>query len=154
VQLSELFQEDVIKVGLEARDKWEAIEELVDVLVSAHELRLNDRSAVIDAVNVRERSFSTGLKYGLAIPHGTVECVSELVAAMGTSEAGVPFESADDAPARLVILLLVPKASFQQYVPILAGITGLATAAGLRDALVAARTVSEITKVLQGAPEV
>ncbi|HEY9595356.1 MAG TPA: PTS sugar transporter subunit IIA [Spirochaetia bacterium] len=154
MQLSELFQEDVIKVGLEANDKWEAIEELVDLLVAAHELRLNDRSTVIDAVNVRERSFSTGLKYGLAIPHGTVECVTELVAAMGISEKGVPFESADGAPAHLVILLLVPKASFQQYVPTLAGITGLATAAELREALVAARTVPEVTKILQGAREV
>jgi len=75
VQLSELIQEEVIKVGLTARDKWEAIEELVDVLVAAHEIRLADRPAVIEAVNIRERSFSTGLKYGLAVPHGSVDCV-------------------------------------------------------------------------------
>ncbi len=44
VQLSELIQEEVIKVGLTARDKWEAIDELVDVLVAAHEIRLADRT--------------------------------------------------------------------------------------------------------------
>jgi mannitol/fructose-specific phosphotransferase system IIA component (Ntr-type) len=154
VQLTELFQEDVIRVGLRARDKWEAIEELVDTLVSAHEIRLADRPLVIEAVNVRERSFSTGLKYGLAIPHGTVDCVKDLIAAMGTSRGGIPFESADGAPARLVILLLIPKATFQQYVPTLAGISGIATEAGLRDAILAADTAQEVMTVLQGVPEI
>ncbi len=80
MQLSELIQEDVIKVGLEAHDKWEAIQELVDILVAAHEVRQNDRAAVIEAVNTRERSFSTGLKYGLAVPHGAVDCVKDIIA--------------------------------------------------------------------------
>jgi mannitol/fructose-specific phosphotransferase system IIA component (Ntr-type) len=154
MQLSELIQEDVIKVGLEARDKWEAIEELVDTLVAAHEIRLNDRPAVIEAVNVRERSFSTGLKYGLAIPHGSVDCVKDLIAALGTSEKGIPFESADGAPARLIILLAIPKASFQQYVPTLAGISGLATTPMVREAILAAASASEITAILQGTKEI
>jgi len=59
--LSELIQEDLIKVGLKAKHKWDAIRELVDVLVAAHEIRLNDRATVIDAVETRERSLSTGL---------------------------------------------------------------------------------------------
>jgi mannitol/fructose-specific phosphotransferase system IIA component (Ntr-type) len=154
VLLSELIQEDVIKVGLEARDKWEAIEELVDTLVAAHEIRLNDRPAVIEAVNLRERSFSTGLKYGLAIPHGTVECVKEMIAALGTSETGIPFESADGAPARLLILLVIPKATFQRHVRTLAGISRLATQADLREAILAAATARDIAAILQGAEQI
>ena len=89
--LSELIQEDLIKVGLKARDKWDAIRELVDVLVAAHEIRLNDRTTVIDAVVTRERSLSTGLKYGLAVPHGTVDCVTDIIVALGTSPEGEPL---------------------------------------------------------------
>ena len=84
MQLSELIQEEVIKVGLTARDKWEAIQELVDVLVSAHELRQNDRAAVIEAVCARfgpERIiFGTGLPVregGGAIAQITYAEVSE-----------------------------------------------------------------------------
>lgn len=152
--LSELIQEDVIKVGLGARDKWEAIEELVDVLVAAHEIRLNDRQAVIEAVNARERSFSTGLKYGLAVPHGAVECVKEIIAALGTSREGIPFESADGAPARLVILLVIPKGSFQQHVRTLAGVSRLATRAELRERVLSASSAQEIATVIQGLEEV
>ena len=144
MQLSELIQEDVIKVGLEARDKWEAIQELVDVLVAAHEIRQADRAAVIESVYARERSFSTGLKYGLAVPHGAVDCVKDIIAALGTSAAGIPFESVDDAPARLVILLVIPKGSFQQHVRTLAGVSRLATRPELRERVLAATSPDEV----------
>ncbi len=40
---------------------------------------------IIEAVRIREHSYSTGLKYGLAVPHGSVDCVQDIVAALGTS---------------------------------------------------------------------
>jgi mannitol/fructose-specific phosphotransferase system IIA component (Ntr-type) len=150
MQLSELIQEDAIKVGLGARDKWEAIEELVDVLVAAHEIRMNDRSAVIDAVIGREQSFSTGLKYGLAVPHGAVECVKDIIAALGISREGIPFDSADGEPARLLILLVIPKGSIKQHVRTLAGVSRLATQADLRERLLTADSAREISEILQG----
>jgi len=149
VQLSELIQEEVIKVGLTARDKWEAIEELVDVLAAAHEIRLGDRAEVVEAVLARERSFSTGLKYGLAVPHGAVDCVEEIVAALGTSAEGIPFESADGAPARLVILLVLPKGKFQHHVRTLAAVSRLATRPELRERVLAASTARELADSLQ-----
>jgi mannitol/fructose-specific phosphotransferase system IIA component (Ntr-type) len=149
VLLSELIQEDVIKVGLSARDKWEAIDELVDVLVAAHELRLADRMTVIEAVRIRENSFSTGLKYGLAVPHGSVDCVGEILAALGTSAAGIPFESADGQPARLVVLLVIPKGTFQQHVRTLAGVSRLATRPEMREKVLAAATPAELAHAIR-----
>ncbi len=146
--LSELIQEDVIKVGLDARDKWEAIPELVDLLVAAHEIRREDRETVIEAVLSREKSLSTGLKYGLAVPHGAVDCVQDVVAALGTS-AGIPFETVDDKPARLVVLLVIPRGSFQRHVRTLAGVSRLATIPELRERLVSASSAREIMEVLQ-----
>ncbi len=146
--LSELIQEDVIKVGLEATDKWEAIEELVDILVAANEIRMNDRAAVIEAVFAREKSLSTGLKYGLAVPHGASDCVKETIAAMGTSSGGIPFESVDDHPARLVVLLVIPRGSFQHHVRTLAGVSRLATNPELRERLLTAGSAREIAEIL------
>ena len=142
--LSELLQEDVVKIGLQATTKWEAIEELVDVLIAAHEIRMGDRDEVIAAVVARERSASTGLKYGLAVPHGAASCVREIVGVLGTSVAGVPFESVDDSLARLIVLLVIPKDSYQQHVRTLAGVARLATQADLRERLLAATEPREI----------
>ena len=147
--LSEMIQEDVVRVGLKARDKWEAIEELVDVLIAAHEIRLADRAKVIEAVTTREKSSSTGLSRGLAVPHGVAPCVAEIVAALGTSAEGIPFESMDGAPARLVILLVIPGEKFPQHVRTLAAVSGLGKRDGLRTRIIEASSAREVIEVLR-----
>jgi len=146
--LSELIQPDLIKIGLEATDKWEAIEELVDHLISNHELRINDRSDVIEAVENRERSLSTGLEHGLAVPHGAVEVVSEIIACIGIAKNGIPFESMDGKPAQLVVLLIIPKGAFSRHVRTLAGIARLANNPAFRQRILAAEDPDEVLEVI------
>ena len=148
MHLSELLRRDLVKTSLDAATKWEAIEELVDLLISAHELRMGDRAAVIESVLTREKSMSTGLARGLAVPHGSVDCVREVVASLGVSRNGIPFESADGNPARLVILLVIPSDTFQQHVGTLAGIARLARNQELRDRIYAAQNAAEVMDVI------
>lgn len=144
MRLSELVREDLVKVDLEAVDKWESIEELIDLLISAHELRLTDREAALEAVRNREHSLSTGLEHGLAIPHAAVDCVDDIVAALGISDKGVPFESLDGRPTRLIVLVLVPRGKFQRYVSTLSGIASLGTNRRLRERIMAADTPAQV----------
>jgi len=148
VQLSELIQEDLIKLKLEATTKWEAIVELVDLLISAHELRLGDRAEVLESLMAREKSMSTGLAHGLAVPHGSVNCVRDVVAAMGIAPAGIPFESADGKPAKLVILLVIPRETFQQHVSTLAGIARLSRNEDLREKIFNAASAAGVLETL------
>ena len=104
---------------------------------------------MVARIRIREYSYSTGLKYGLAVPHGSVDCVEDVVAALGTSERGIPFESADGLPARLVILLVIPKGTFQHHVGTLAGVSRLATRAELREGVLAAPTARELAAVIR-----
>jgi mannitol/fructose-specific phosphotransferase system IIA component (Ntr-type) len=144
VLLLEMIQEDLVKVGLEATSKMEAIEELVDVLIAAHEIRLTDRAEVMASLVGREKSISTGLEHGIAVPHGTVECVGDIVAALGTSVKGIPWESQDGKPSHIVVLILIPKSSFQRHVRTLAGIARLGQRQELRQRIVEARTAREV----------
>ena len=145
--LTELIREDLIKIDLQARDKWEAIEELVDVLISVHELSLSDRTEVVKAVTEREKSLSTGLEHGIAVPHAGVDCVDDLVGVLGTSK-GIPFESHDDQDARLIVLLLIPKGAFQHHVRTLAGIAKLGSIK-VREKIFNAKTPSQIMDALR-----
>ncbi len=146
--LSELIQEDLILTGMEAADKWEAIEVLVDLLIAAHEIRLIDRGEVLAAVNARERSISTGLGQGLAVPHGSVECVSDIIACLGVSRAGVSFDTPDGQPANLIVLLVIPKGTFQRHVRTLAAIARLASNPELRRRIIEAGGPREVTAVI------
>jgi mannitol/fructose-specific phosphotransferase system IIA component (Ntr-type) len=146
--LLEMIQEDVVKIGLEARTKWEAIEELVDVLIAAHEIRLTDRVEVVESLFTRERSLSTGLEHGIAVPHGAVDCVGDVVASLGTSPKGIPFESQDGKPAQLVVLLLIPKKTFSRHVRTLAGIASLGQNHDLRQRVINARSPAEVVQAI------
>jgi mannitol/fructose-specific phosphotransferase system IIA component (Ntr-type) len=146
--LTEVLREDLVKVGLEAKDKWEAIEELVDLLISVHELSLMDRNDVVDAVFERERSLSTGLEHGVAIPHAVTGCVDELVGALGTLD-GIEFESVDGQDTKLIILLLIPQGAFQRHVKTLAGIAKLGSAPQLRQQVFDAQTPAQIMEILR-----
>jgi mannitol/fructose-specific phosphotransferase system IIA component (Ntr-type) len=148
VLLSELLQEDLIQIGMQAADKWEAIELLVDRLIAAHEIRLTDRGEVLAAVTARERSLSTGLEQGLAVPHGAVECVQDIIACLGVSPAGVPFASLDGKPAHLIVLLVIPKGSFQRHVRTLAAVARLASNPELRRRIIEAANPREVTAAI------
>lgn len=132
MRISELLHETTIKVGLEAKNKTAAIEELIDILVEEHEISLADRGVVINAVLQREDMMSTGMEHGIAIPHGAVECVKDVVAALGISK-GIEFESMDGEPATIIVLLILPKDKYTAGVKTMAGITKLLTNDTLRD---------------------
>jgi mannitol/fructose-specific phosphotransferase system IIA component (Ntr-type) len=154
MQLNEFLREDLVNVALDAKDKWEAIEQLVDMLIASHEIRLTDRAEVLEAVFARERSLSTGLEYGVAVPHAAVSCVDEIIGAMAISKTGILFDSVDGQPAQLIILLLIPRDSFQRHVRTLAAIARLGSHHRLRDALLDAQSAGDvIALLLQGENE-
>lgn len=133
--LREILRPGLIKKPLEADEKFEAIEELVDVLVESHEIPLSLRDHIVEVVTERERSISTGMEHGVALPHGSTAQIDDIVGVLGLAPNGIPFDSIDGSPARIVILLVVPKEKFQAHVRTLAGIAHLLSNASLREAL-------------------
>jgi len=104
--LTEILQPACIKAPLEGKDKDSVITELVDVL--AENGLLSDRDVVLEAVFTREQTRSTGIGSGVAIPHGKCSGVSELVMAVGIAAEPVDFDSIDQKPVSIIILLASP----------------------------------------------
>ncbi|MFC1490862.1 PTS sugar transporter subunit IIA [Candidatus Latescibacterota bacterium] len=151
MKLSEFLSENVIKIDLEAEDKMEAIEELIDLLISEHEVSLRDRDEVIEVVFQREKSMSTGVGESIAIPHGSMECIEEIVGAIGISKGGIDFESFDGAPVHIVILLLVPKLKFGKHIKTLAQIARTLGQVEIRNSICAAESSEDVLDILEKA---
>jgi mannitol/fructose-specific phosphotransferase system IIA component (Ntr-type) len=147
--LGEILHARVVKTNLEALEKFEAIEELVDLLVDAHDIPMSEREHVIEVVTAREQSMSTGMEHGVALPHGTTDRITDIVAALGISQDGLPFETLDGHPARLIILLLLPKHNYPGHVRTLAGIAHLLINDAFRDALIEAADVDALLALIQ-----
>ncbi|MBL8863003.1 MAG: PTS sugar transporter subunit IIA [Planctomycetes bacterium] len=150
MRLSELFAADDVVVSFAPTDKWAAIRELVAHLVRRGRLGAEQESAVVEAVLAREKSMSTGMEHGIAIPHAAVEGVDGVRAAMGIVPAGATlgFDSIDGRPTRVVVLLVIPRAQKLLHIRTLADIARVLGRDAVREHLVAAKSSAEAWAVL------
>jgi len=121
--LTQILQPTCVKVPLEGRDKNSVITELVDLLDKNN--LIQDRQMVLEAVFTRERTRSTGIGSGIAIPHGKCNAVRELIMALGIAKEPVDFDSVDRKPVSIVILLVSPADQTGPHIQALARISRL-----------------------------
>ena len=115
--ISELFEPEFIKIGLEAEDKDEAFEELAEAFCQAS--HLNIREEVLEAIRERERKMSTGIQKGIAIPHGKTSAVDKVYGVLGISRRGIDYDALDDKPVYLLFMILVPLTETEYHLRIL-----------------------------------
>ncbi len=150
MRLSELFSVDDLLVHFEPTDKWDAIRQLVKHLVGRGRLSAASEAAIVDAVLARERSMSTGMEHGIAIPHAAVDGIETVVACMGvvSNPAGLAFESIDGRPTRVIVLLIIPRAHKLLHIRTLADIARVLGRDTVREHLIAARDGQEAWSAL------
>jgi mannitol/fructose-specific phosphotransferase system IIA component (Ntr-type) len=135
---------------LKARDKQGIIAELAECLVSRVGGGLEQ---VLGAVEERESVLSTGIGFGVAIPHARSPAVRELAIIAGVSAVPVPYESIDGEPVRLFFLIVGPESSAGLHVKILSRLARLVRRDVVRRQLVESRTPDEFYHVLLEAEE-
>jgi fructose-specific phosphotransferase system IIA component len=142
MNLTDILTRECIRVPLRATDKAGAIEELVDLL--AERRAVPDRDAVLKAVLDRERTASTGIGQGLAVPHGKSDGCSELVMALGKPAQPMDFDSRDGKPVEIIALLASPPDKTGPHIQALARISRLMLMESFRDALSRATDATEV----------
>ena len=104
---------------LDSTEKTAALQQLLDVMSSTGAIK--ERVAVAEAVFSREVLMSTGVGYGIAIPHARVPSVEKFAVALGVSETGIPYSSLiDERPVRLICMIVGPSGHDEDYLRILA----------------------------------
>ncbi len=99
----DFFGPDPHIVHLRAEDRWEAIEELVAHFVDRDQIKAEFKEPIIAAVRKRESAMSTGIGFGIGIPHATTEAVEEVIKIIGRSGKGICFDALDGQLVRLVV---------------------------------------------------
>jgi len=148
MKLSEIVPVDHIVPELNATNRWEAIDELVDTLVANGAIDAEARDSIVDLVKKRESSMSTGIGFGIGIPHASTDQIDEVVGAFGRSKEGLSFEALDNQPVTLVVLFLVPKGQFQKHLNTLANIAKQLHKKDFRAALERAPDAAAIREII------
>src|SRR5947208_6943334 len=135
MDLSDILTPEQIKPDLQATNRWEAIDELINRLVETSRMKPENRDAIVNVVKKRESSMSTGIGFGIGIPHASTDLIYEVTGALGRSRKGVNFDALDNQPVNLVVLFLVPQGQFQKHLHTLAKIAKLLHKKEFRQAL-------------------
>jgi mannitol/fructose-specific phosphotransferase system IIA component (Ntr-type) len=135
MDLADILGREQIVPELKATNRWEAIDELIGNLVATGKIQPGDRDAIAAVVKKRESSMSTGIGFGIGIPHASTDLIYEVVGALGRSKKGVNFDALDNQPVNLVMLFLVPQGQFQKHLHTLANIAKFLHKPDFRQAL-------------------
>jgi PTS system fructose-specific IIA component len=97
----------------------------------------------------REKSMSTGIGLGIAIPHCSTEFVTDVVAMLALVKNGVDFQAIDDIPVKIIILLLLPKNKFEKHIKTLASVAKLFNDEKIRESILRAAEPAEIFHIIE-----
>jgi fructose-specific phosphotransferase system IIA component len=146
MQLSQILKPESVIIPLKGSDKDSVIEELVNVLAESGQI--SDREKVLDSVMTREETRSTGIGSGIAIPHGKSGGTNELVMSVGICPAGIDFDSIDNKPVNIVLLLASPVDKTGPHIQALARISRVMLDEDLRNGIIAAKDAKEVYQLI------
>jgi len=146
MRLTDYIKADNVMLDLEARDKEEVIEELVEHMAEVCENC--DADTIFQAVMNRERDGSTGLEKGVAIPHAKCDAVDRMRIVVGVSREGVDFESQDGRPSHLFFLMIAPTTETGPHVQAIAKIVKMIKVEGFRSRLLKAKRPEDVVEAI------
>ena len=147
--LADILSVEQIVPEMRATERWPAIVELIDLLVSQNKIKAADRDSILASLKQREETMSTGIGFGIAIPHCSSDRLEEVVAAFGRSSSGIEFDALDNAPVKFVVLFIVPKNQFQTHLRTLASIAKFLNDRSVRESLANAKSADEILGIFR-----
>jgi len=146
MKIMDIFRKEYIIEELKAKTKRDVLAELSGVIhrengAISHEYMVN---TLLD----REKLGSTGIGDGIAIPHGKLADLDELIVTFGRSKEGVDFDSMDGKPANLFFLLLAPENTTGLHLKALAKISKMLKDNAFRKKLIEAKSKDELYLII------
>jgi len=119
MNISDIISPDRVVCDFDATSKKRALEQLSDMIASDSSPNLLPKD-VVESLIARERLGSTGIGYGVAIPHGRIKNTDHAIAAFAKLHEGIDFDAADNQNVDLLFALLVPEDSTNEHLQLLA----------------------------------
>jgi Kef-type K+ transport system membrane component KefB/mannitol/fructose-specific phosphotransferase system IIA component (Ntr-type) len=125
-----------VSLDLKGETKEEILRELVDILDGQG--KLEDRDLALADVMQREKTMSTGMQHGIALPHAKTDGIKDIAVAVGIKKTGVDFESLDGEKSRLFIMIISPRKTSGPHIRFLAAIGFFLRDERVREEIIAA----------------
>ncbi|MFH0977550.1 MAG: PTS sugar transporter subunit IIA [Spirochaetota bacterium] len=147
--LSTHLKKNNIILKTKSADRWELIDEMLDLAIKNNDVKAEHKESLKKALFDREKSMSTGIGRGVAIPHCTTDIVEDLVIVLAICENGIDFDSIDSIPVQIAIFLLLPRNKLKQHIKTLANIAKLLNSEELRNNILQIKKPEAIIKTIK-----
>ncbi|MEI6646928.1 MAG: PTS sugar transporter subunit IIA [bacterium] len=145
---NEVVRQSVVCLKMTETNGMDVIVHLVQEAVRHGLVSSEHEEDAIRAILNREQSASTAQPEGIAIPHGRVSCVSEVVFMLGVHPQGVDFGAPDGLPTYLFAQMLAPLSSGASYIQFLAQLCQRLLDSSVREQLMLAETKEAVCAAL------
>lgn len=147
MQLTDFLTTDRIACDVNAHSKKRALEELSELI--SHDQSSISATDIFDCLLSRERLGSTGVGFGVAIPHGRLKDSNHTTAALIQLNHGIDFDAVDNQPVDLLFALVVPDKATEEHLKILALLAAMFKEDELRAQLRQAKNPEDIMQLIR-----
>ena len=147
MQLTDFLTTDRIACDVNAHSKKRALEELSELI--SHDQSSISATDIFDCLLSRERLGSTGVGFGVAIPHGRLKDSNHTTAALIQLNHGIDFDAVDNQPVDLLFALVVPDKATEEHLKILALLAAMFKEDELRAQLREAKSPEDIMQLIR-----
>jgi fructose-specific phosphotransferase system IIA component len=146
LKITDILDRNAVVLDLDASDKDEALGRLIDVLASTGKVR--DIAQLRRVIFDREKLMSTGIGHGVALPHGKTNVVDASLAALATLRTPIDFDSLDDKPVTIIIMLVGTEGNVGLHLRLLSRISRMVGNDTFRLSLQAAKSADDVLALL------
>jgi mannitol/fructose-specific phosphotransferase system IIA component (Ntr-type) len=146
MKLSKILSQQSIQIPLQAKTKNEALKEMSHLLCVGY--NLENEAEILEKVLAREQKMSTGIGFGVAVPHAKHENIQEIKVAVGVSREGIPFDAIDDENVHLLFIMISPVNTAGPHVQMLSAISKIMSYEDMRSQLRDAKDADDFLKIL------
>jgi mannitol/fructose-specific phosphotransferase system IIA component (Ntr-type) len=146
VKIQDILQKNAVIINLEAPDKSSLLMQMAQYISSLYDLK--NQSVISQKILDRESEMSTGIGFGIAIPHARIEGVDRVYMIAARSITGIEFNAIDDQPVHLVFMMISPADASNQYTQILSSLSRIMSYEDVRKSLIDAQTAEDFLNII------
>jgi len=148
-RLVEFLAEEFITVDLQAKDKWDAIRQMVAFLMRTHRVEHITEEELYQSIVEREQEMSTAMGRGIAIPHGRIKMGPAIQGVLAICRDGVEFDSPDGQPVKLIMLIVTPEDKKDMHLKVLSSLSSMVSDEAIRTRIIAAISPEDAMEVIE-----
>lgn len=146
-ELASYFKESLCIFDLKAKDKRDALAEMIGVVAADQPIK--DRDIILEMLLNRESLGSTAIAPGVAFPHGRTLATQDLLLVFARSVKGVDFDAVDKEPTRLFFLIIAPPQDKDNlYLQVLGQMVNIIKDDATRDELMSVTSYDQLTEII------